>query len=221
MEAKHLIKLQRMFGMSNFPRKRETGNRSGSSRKVSIQIGSIRPSARHLRVFRGAFVRHHDRLCDIRRRRGRGTGNRHHRRSGGGRFAAPRPFRLRFAGPRSSIPVDVIGGDEFLTHGGDSDMDALLAANIPGCNVAQEPISDAATLIRPATLRSLPPDATLVLLNGKRRHRAAVIALLGAGISGGSQARTSRSSPPSRWTAWRYCATARRHSTAPTRSPAS
>ncbi len=86
----------------------------------------------------------------------------------------------------SPVPVDVIGGDEFRAHG-DSDMDSLLAATVPSYNVAQEPISDAATFIRPATLRSLPPDATLVLVNGKRRHRAAVIALLGAGISGGSQ----------------------------------
>ena len=86
----------------------------------------------------------------------------------------------------SPVPVDVIGGDDFLAHGG-SDMDDLLAALVPSYNVSQEPISDAATLIRPATLRSLPPDATLVLVNGKRRHRAAVIALLGAGISGGSQ----------------------------------
>ena len=86
----------------------------------------------------------------------------------------------------SPVPVDVIGGDQFRAHG-DSDMDALLAAMVPSYNVAQEPISDAATLIRPATLRSLPPDATLVLVNGKRRHRAAVIALLGAGVSGGSQ----------------------------------
>ena len=86
----------------------------------------------------------------------------------------------------SPVPVDVIGGDDFLAHG-DSDLDSVLAALVPSYNVAQEPISDAATLIRPATLRSLPPDATLVLVNGKRRHRAAVIALLGAGISGGSQ----------------------------------
>ena len=86
----------------------------------------------------------------------------------------------------SPVPVDVIGGDQFRAHG-DSDMDSLLAAMVPSYNVAQEPISDAATFIRPATLRSLPPDATLVLVNGKRRHRAAVIALLGAGISGGSQ----------------------------------
>ena len=86
----------------------------------------------------------------------------------------------------SPVPVDVVTGDEFLAHG-DSDMDSLIAAMVPSYNVAQEPISDAATLIRPATLRSLPPDATLVLVNGKRRHRAAVIALLGSGISGGSQ----------------------------------
>ena len=86
----------------------------------------------------------------------------------------------------SPVPVDVIGGDEFAAQG-DSNMDSLIASLVPSYNVSQEPISDAATFIRPATLRSLAPDATLVLVNGKRRHRAAVIALLGAGISGGSQ----------------------------------
>ena len=86
----------------------------------------------------------------------------------------------------SPVPVDVIAGDDFLAHG-DTDLDALVAALVPSYNVSQEPISDAATFIRPATLRGLAPDATLVLVNGKRRHRAAVIALLGAGISGGAQ----------------------------------
>ena len=56
----------------------------------------------------------------------------------------------------SPVPVDVIGGDDFLAHG-HSDMDDLVAALVPSYNVAQEPISDAATFIRPATLRSLPP----------------------------------------------------------------
>ena len=94
--------------------------------------------------------------------------------------------RLDRSAADSPVPVDVVSGDDFLAHGG-SDMDDLLAATVPSYNVSQEPISDAATFIRPATLRSLAPDATLVLVNGKRRHRAAVIALLGAGISGGSQ----------------------------------
>ena len=86
----------------------------------------------------------------------------------------------------SPVPVDVIGGDEFSAQG-DSNMDSLIASLVPSYNVSQEPISDAATFIRPATLRGLAPDATLVLVNGKRRHRAAVVALLGSGISGGSQ----------------------------------
>ena len=48
------------------------------------------------------------------------------------------------------------------------------------------PISDAATLVRPATLRNLAHDHTLVLVNGKRRHRSSVIAWF-AGVTDGSQ----------------------------------
>ena len=86
----------------------------------------------------------------------------------------------------SPVPVDVVQGDDFLAQGG-SNLDDLIASLVPSYNVSQEPISDAATFIRPATLRGMAPDATLVLINGKRHHRAAVIALLGSGISGGSQ----------------------------------
>ena len=86
----------------------------------------------------------------------------------------------------SPVPVDVIGGDDFRNLG-DSDMDSLLAVLVPSYNVNQEPISDAATLIRPANLRGLSADATLVLVNGKRRHRAAVISFLGSGVNDGAQ----------------------------------
>ena len=85
----------------------------------------------------------------------------------------------------SPVPVDVIGGDSLLNLG-DTDMDSLLAALVPSYNVDQQPISDAGTIIRPANLRSLPSDATLVLVNGKRRHRASVISFLGGGISDGA-----------------------------------
>lgn len=95
--------------------------------------------------------------------------------------------RLDRSAADSPVPVDVLQAEEFLAQGG-NDMDDLLAALVPSYNVALEPISDAATFIRPAVLRSLSPDSTLVLVNGKRRHRAAVIALLGAGASGGAQA---------------------------------
>ena len=95
--------------------------------------------------------------------------------------------RLDRSAAESPVPVDVLQGDDFLAQGG-NDMDDLLAALVPSYNVSMEPISDAATFIRPAVLRSLSPDSTLVLVNGKRRHRAAVIALLGAGAAGGAQA---------------------------------
>lgn len=83
-------------------------------------------------------------------------------------------------------PVDVIGGQE-LVNQGDNDLSNILRTSIPSYNVNTQPISDAATLIRPANLRGLSPDNTLILLNGKRRHRAAVITFLGGGISDGSQ----------------------------------
>jgi iron complex outermembrane receptor protein len=57
----------------------------------------------------------------------------------------------------------------------------------PSFNVNMQPISDAATVVRPANLRNLAPDHTLVLLNGKRRHRAAVIYWLGNGVADGAQ----------------------------------
>lgn len=86
----------------------------------------------------------------------------------------------------SPVPVDVVHGDDFDAQG-TSDMDDLLRNLIPSYNVQRAPISDAATITRPATLRGLPPDDTLVLVNGKRRHRASVIAELGGSLAEGSQ----------------------------------
>ena len=85
----------------------------------------------------------------------------------------------------SPVPVDIIGSEE-LRNLGDTDMDALLATLVPSYNVDTQPISDAATVIRPASLRGLPSDATLVLVNGKRRHRGSIITWLGGGISDGA-----------------------------------
>ncbi len=86
----------------------------------------------------------------------------------------------------SPAPVDVITGDEFVNQGA-TDMTDLVRLAVPSYNVNQQPISDAATLIRPANLRGLSPDETLVLVNSKRLHRAAVISFLGGGISDGAQ----------------------------------
>ena len=87
----------------------------------------------------------------------------------------------------SPVPIDVIEGASMRNYGV-RDMNSLLRATVPSYNVNQQPLSDAATLVRPANLRGLPPDSTLILVNGKRRHRGSIITLLGGGLSNGSHA---------------------------------
>ena len=86
----------------------------------------------------------------------------------------------------SPAPVDIITGADFVNQGA-MDLPDMIRTLVPSFNVNTQPISDAATLIRPANLRGLPPDNMLVLVNGKRRHRGAVISFLGSGISDGAQ----------------------------------
>ena len=86
----------------------------------------------------------------------------------------------------STVPIDVIGGEELVNIGA-NDMDELLKTTVPSYNVQRHSIDDAATLVRPATMRGLPPDNVLILVNGKRRHRSGVIAELGSSLNEGSQ----------------------------------
>ena len=86
----------------------------------------------------------------------------------------------------STVPVDVIRTED-LARQGSRDLVSQLRTVIPSFNINTQPISDAATVVRPASLRNLAPDHTLVLVNGKRRHRSAVITWLGNGIADGSQ----------------------------------
>ena len=86
----------------------------------------------------------------------------------------------------SAAPVDVLNSEELLTQAA-VDMDDILRTLTPSYNIQRHGIDDEATLVRPATLRGLPPDNLLVLVNGKRRHRSGVIALLGSSLNTGSQ----------------------------------
>ncbi|WP_282166572.1 MULTISPECIES: TonB-dependent receptor plug domain-containing protein [Shewanella] len=94
------------------------------------------------------------------------------------------------AAPRSvgesPVPVDIISSDD-LRKNGSTDMIDMLVTSVPSFNSRAQPISDAATLVRPVNLRGLPSDSTLILVNGKRRHRASVIAFQGGGINDGAQ----------------------------------
>ena len=83
-------------------------------------------------------------------------------------------------------PIDLIGGEDF-TDQGTTNLTDTMRTLVPSYNVNPQPISDEATFIRPANLRGLAPDQTLVFVNGKRRHRAAVISYLGNGVSDGAQ----------------------------------
>ena len=86
----------------------------------------------------------------------------------------------------SAVPIDVVSSKSFEKQGG-ADLPDLLRTLVPSYNINTQPISDASTVVRPANLRGLAPDHTLVLVNNKRRHRASVIHWLGNGLSDGSQ----------------------------------
>ena len=92
--------------------------------------------------------------------------------------------------PRSAIdspvPLDIIGVDEFISQGS-TDITSMLSALVPSFNVNDQPINDASSLVRPANLRGMASDHTLILVNGKKRHRSAAITFLGGGLSDGAQ----------------------------------
>ena len=87
----------------------------------------------------------------------------------------------------SPVPVDVLSPAD-LTSQGTINLQDQLRTVVPSFNVNTQPISDASTVVRPAMLRNLAPDHTLVLVNGKRRHRSSIIDWHGGnGVAFGSQ----------------------------------
>ncbi len=83
----------------------------------------------------------------------------------------------------SPVPVDVFTAEdiESIAH---ADTNDIIKTLVPSYNITRQPISDGATFIRPANLRGMPTDKTLVLVNSKRRHRAALVAIGGSGTQG-------------------------------------
>ncbi|MBI2813628.1 MAG: TonB-dependent receptor [Opitutae bacterium] len=80
---------------------------------------------------------------------------------------------------QSPVPIDVISGTE-MKQGGYLETSQMLQANIPSFNFPRPSLTDGTDHIRPATLRGLAPDQTLVLINGKRRHTSALVNLNGS-----------------------------------------
>ena len=103
----------------------------------------------------------------------------------------------------SAVPVDVFSA-ETISAVSYTDMDDIMQTLVPSYNISRQPISDGATFIRPASLRDLPSHHTLVLINGKRRHRAALVSIGGSGTQGPDLAHRTGDRPCK---TLRYCET--------------
>ncbi|MBX3564265.1 MAG: TonB-dependent receptor [Sphingomonas sp.] len=79
----------------------------------------------------------------------------------------------------SAVPIDVISSDA-LTSSGLGETNKILNNLVPSFNFPQPSITDGTDVIRPASLRGLAPDQTLVLVNGKRRHVSALLNINGS-----------------------------------------
>ena len=76
---------------------------------------------------------------------------------------------------RSAAPVDAIAVDELTVEAPQTDLNQLLSYTAPSFQANRQSSSDATEFIDPATLRSLPPDQLLVLVNGTRRHKSSLV----------------------------------------------
>jgi iron complex outermembrane recepter protein len=79
----------------------------------------------------------------------------------------------------SPVPVDVFPIAE-LESTGRVELNQILSTTVPSFNFNQTAINDGTDIVRPATLRGLAPDQTLVLVNSKRRHTAALVNINGS-----------------------------------------
>ena len=80
----------------------------------------------------------------------------------------------------SSAPIDVIPGGDLATQPTGNMLDSL-ANLVPAFVVGQNPISDASSFVRSPSLRGLPSDEMLVMLNGKRMNRSALVQVFQGG----------------------------------------
>lgn len=76
-------------------------------------------------------------------------------------------------------PIDVISSDA-VNSSVSNELGDSLAQLVPSFNVQQQPSANGQQFVRPARLRGLSPDQTLVLINGKRFHRSSLISVRGA-----------------------------------------
>ncbi|MET0856989.1 MAG: TonB-dependent receptor [Telluria sp.] len=74
----------------------------------------------------------------------------------------------------TTAPIDVISA-ESLKNAGTTEITQALSVALPSLNFPRPGLTDGTDTVRPATLRGLAPDQTLVLVNSKRRHSSALV----------------------------------------------
>ena len=84
-----------------------------------------------------------------------------------------------------AVPVDIIPA-EVIAKQGTSELSAILQSVSPSVNFPRQSVTDADDIVRPFTMRGLSPDHTLVLVNGVRRHRTALVHTFAYGMPAGS-----------------------------------
>ncbi len=88
--------------------------------------------------------------------------------------------------PESLVPVDVLDSSALSTQAS-PDLKTVLKNLVPSFNQQRNALADGAAFVRPPTLRGLPPDQILLLVNGKRRHRSALVQVTGGALARGAQ----------------------------------
>jgi iron complex outermembrane receptor protein len=83
----------------------------------------------------------------------------------------------------SASPIDVVSAAELAAQPSGNMLDTLNNI-IPSFFVGQNTISDASTFVRAPSLRGLPADQVLVMLNGKRYNRSALVQVYNGGDTG-------------------------------------
>ncbi|MEW5683164.1 MAG: TonB-dependent receptor [Pseudomonadota bacterium] len=74
----------------------------------------------------------------------------------------------------TAVPIDIVGADA-LERAGNTELNQALSVALPSFNFPRPGLADGTDTIRPATLRGLSPDQSLVLVNSKRRHAASLV----------------------------------------------
>ena len=97
----------------------------------------------------------------------------------GSRASEPRSVK------ESPVPVDVIPAEDLTALGNEADLTDNLKTLIPSYT-ATPATGDGSAFIRPTSLRGTAPDQVLVLVNGKRRHRTALVHIFAPAAGNGA-----------------------------------